>query len=338
MTPDAERLNLLIGLRRYAEAEAAAREAIGRDPHWAGGYTHLARALINRDRADEAIAAAREGVRLAPKDAWAAGTLACALNWFNRPREALDPARQAVRLDPTYAWAYAMLANVLYNLGRFEEARQAAADGLARDPTGESLYRWRGWAEHALGRYDEARETAAAGVRLHPHSHLLLNLLGRAEWSRAEACWGGRRLARHRAADAALTAAARLDPTQPAYRANRRDNAAAARRHVARTALAAAAALNLVPAAVFAAVAQPVGSDRFYLLPLAAAVAVAVIAPFIEASPGTLFALPLGRLPAAPPEPGDRRAAAVELAGYALLLLLPPVLIAVLVAGNVVRL
>ncbi|MBX9583255.1 MAG: tetratricopeptide repeat protein [Gemmataceae bacterium] len=338
MTPDAERLNLLIGLRRYAEAEAVAREAIGRDPHWGGGYTHLARALINRNRAEEAIAAAREGVRLAPKDAWAAGTLACALNWFNRTRDALDPARQAVRLDPTYAWAYAMLANILYGLGRFEEARQAAADGLARDPAVESLYRWKGWAEHALGRYDEARRTAADGARRHPNSHLLLNLLGRVEWSRAEQARGRRRLALHRAADAALSAAARLDPSQPAYRTNRRENATAARRHVVRAVLTAAAVVNLVPAAVFAVVAQPTGSDRFYLLPLAAAVAGVLIAPFIEASPGTMFALPLGRLPTAPPEPGDRWTAIVELAGYVLLLFAPPVLMAVLVIGNAVRL
>lgn len=337
MTDPAERLNLLIGLRRYADAEAAARDAIARDPHGGGGYTHLARALINRNRADEAVAAAREGARLAPGDAWAVGTLACALNWFGRHDEALDPAREAVRLDPTYAWAYAMLANVLFNLGRFDEARETAREGLRHDPHGESLFRWKGWAEHSLGRYDEARETAAEGVRRHPDSDLLLNLLGRVEWARAEESWGPKRLAFHTAADVALTAAARLAPTQAAYRANRRDNATAARRHVVRTALTAVAVVTVIPAALFAWLAQSTGSDRFYLLPLLSAVVAVVIAPVIEASPGTMFALPLGRLPSAPLEPGDRRKARVELAGYVLLLGLPYLLMGVLVWGNAVR-
>lgn len=337
MTDPADRLNLLISLRRYAEAEAVARDLIARDPHAGAGYTHLARALVNRHRADEAVAAAREGARRAPHDAWAAGTLACTLNWFDRPHDALDPARQAVRLDPTYPWAYAMLANVLYNLGRFDEARAAAADGLAHDPGNESLLRWKGWAEHGLGRFADAAETAAAGVRLHPNSHLLLNLLGRSEWARAEKTYGRTRLAHHRAADTALAAAARLEPSQPAYRANCRDNAAAARRHVVRTALTAAAVLNVVPAAVYAAVAEPTGSDRMYLLPLLAAVVGVVIAPVIEASPGTMFMLPMRGLPTAPPEPGDRWVATIEIAGYLLLLLAPAVLMAGLVAGGAVR-
>lgn len=337
MSDPADRLNLLISLRRYAEAEAAAREAVARDPHAGGGYTHLARALINLNRAEDAIAAAREGVRLAPKDAWAAATLSCALNWFDRPQDALEPAQQAVRLDPTYSWAYSMLANVLYNLGRYAEARQAAADGLAHDPENEGLLRWKGWAEHGLGRFDEAAETASAGVRLHPNSHLLLNLLGRAEWARAEQTYGRRRLARHRAADAALSAAARLDPSQSAYQANIRDNATAARRHVVRTVLTVFAVVNVIPAAVFALVAAPAGSNRFHLLPLLAAVVGAAVAPVIEAGPGTMFALPLGRLPAAPTEPGDRRTAAVEIAGYVLLLLGPWVLMLGLVAAGGVR-
>ena len=46
MSADNDRLNLLLDLRRYADAEKAVRDAIGRDPQWAAAYTHLARALM----------------------------------------------------------------------------------------------------------------------------------------------------------------------------------------------------------------------------------------------------------------------------------------------------
>src|SRR5262249_32282945 len=99
---DNDRLNLLLELKRYADAEKLAREAIGRDPHWASGYTHLARALVSLNKKDEAIAAAREGVRKAPTDPWAHATLGCVLNWFGDAKTALEPAQEAVRLDHRY--------------------------------------------------------------------------------------------------------------------------------------------------------------------------------------------------------------------------------------------
>lgn len=338
MTEAADRLNLLLGLRRYAAAEAAAREAIARNPESGSGYTHLARALMARNRGDEAIEAAREGARLAPKDAWAVGTLACALNWFDRPKDALDPAQQAVRLDPTYAWAYAMLANVLCSLGRFEEAQKVAVDGLRHDAEGESLYRWKGWAEYSLGRLDEARATAEAGVRLHPNSHLLLNLLGRVDAARAEKARGRRRLALHRTADAALAAAARLDPAQPSYRANRRDNAVSARTYVFRWVFfAVAVVVAVVPAAVFAGVAQPTSKARYSIFPLVIAAGVALYALFPRPDPATVLAVPLGRLPRPTVEPGDWYAARKELAGFGLTLLLPAIFMVLFTLGGAVR-
>ncbi|MBX9627362.1 MAG: tetratricopeptide repeat protein [Gemmataceae bacterium] len=338
MTDSADRLNLLLGLRRFAAAEATAREAIARNPECGSGYTHLARALLARNRGDEAVEAAREGARLAPQDAWAVGTLACALNWFNRPKDALDPARRAVQLDPTYAWAYAMLANVLANLNHFEEAREAAVDGLRHDAENESLFRWKGWADYNLGRLDEARATAEAGVRLHPNSHLLLNLLGRVDWARAEQARGRRRLSLHRTADVALAAAARLDPAQPSYQSNRRDNAVSARTYVFRWAFFAVAMLvAVIPTAVFAEVAQPTSKARYYIFPLVIAVGVTLYALYPRPDPATVLAVPLGRLPRPPAEPGDGYAARKELAGYAVLLMIPAIFMMLFTLGGAVR-
>src|SRR5262245_36047856 len=219
MISDNERLNLLLDLRRYADAEKAAREVIAKNPDWGAGYTHLARALIGLNKPNEAIDAAREGVRKAPHDAWAFGTLACALNWFGQCKEALEPSEQAIKLDPRYVWAYAMTANILYTLNRFDAAREKTLEGLRLDPTHESLYRWKGWAEHKRGLHDEALATAQEGLKHHPNSHLLLNLIGCIKWTQAEKLWHGPRLRMHREADVMLRESVRLDPTQPAYRA-----------------------------------------------------------------------------------------------------------------------
>src|SRR5262249_17375425 len=148
----------------YAEAETFAREAIGRDPQWAPGYTHLARALMAQNR-KEAVDAAREGARKAPHDVWAVATLACTLNWFGHPQDALEVAGEALRLDPRYAWTYTVLAHTLYNLDRFGEAREKAIEGLRYEPHSESLFRWKGWSEHKAGDQVSALRTAEEGLK-----------------------------------------------------------------------------------------------------------------------------------------------------------------------------
>jgi tetratricopeptide (TPR) repeat protein len=244
MSNDNDRLNLLLDLRRYADAEKLARDVIAKNPDWASGYTHLARALINQNKKDEAIAAAREGVRKAPQDSWAVGTLACALNWFGNSRAALEPAEQAVRLDPRYPWAYAMLANILFNLARYGEALEKAREGLKYDPMHESLYRWKGWAEHKLGKHDAALATADEALKHHPNSHLIANLIGCVRWDLAEKSFGRERIRLHREADVKIRDAVRLDPTQPAYRDNLRGNAVSCRRYIL---------MNAAPLVCFAA-------------------------------------------------------------------------------------
>lgn len=315
---DTERLNLLIGLRRFADAEKAAREAIGRDANWGPGYTHLARTLMYLQRGEEAIEAAREGVRKSPQDAWALGTLACALNWFNRTKESLEPAEQAVKIDPTYAWAYAMLANILFNLNRIKKARQAAIDGLKYEPDSESLIRWKGWSEHSLKLYDEALATAEAAVAQHPNSHLLLNLLGSVKWSMAETKVV-RRLGLHREADRALADAVRLSPTDSAYRGNQRDNAVSARSFILQTILPLLGIAFLVlPSVAFAALAGylPSGDARFVPLVFSCLFVVATAIP--RATSAAALTAPLDRfnVPRAPVDDRERKQGRAEWVAY----------------------
>jgi tetratricopeptide (TPR) repeat protein len=326
MSSDNDRLNLLLDLRRYADAEKAARAAIGRDPQGAAAYTHLARALMGQNK-KEAIDAAREGARKAPHDAWAVGTLACALNWFGQAKEALEPAEQTVKLDPRYSWAYAMLSNVLFNLNRFKEAHAKAVEGLRFDPLNESLFRWKGWAEHKMGQQKEALLTAEEGLKHHPNSHLLLNLIGCVRWTQAEKTWGPKRLRIHRDADKLIRESIRLDPTQPAYRDNLRGNALSCRRPLVVIVLTLAFfAFTLVP--VFALAIVLVREDDPNKAPAVVVVCTLValaVAVGLANCEGAALVAPLTRfgVPAAPVTPVEHRAGRVQLAAFAVLAVAP---------------
>lgn len=324
MITDNDRLNLLLDLRRYADAEKLAREAIGRDPQWASAYAHLARALMGQNK-PEAIEAAREGARKAPHDAWAIGTLACALNWFGKTQEALESAEEALRLDPRYAWSYAMLANILYNLGRFGDARMRAVQGLAFDPTSESLFRWKGWAEHKMGEQAEALRTAEEALKHHPNSHLLLNLIGCIKWTEADKTWGLKRLRLHREADAMLRESIRIDPTQAVYRDNLRANAVSCRKHVVgNAATAVAVAVAVVPVLLILGLSSPADRDRAKFAILLSALSV-ILALGFAAIDQFNFALPLDRfgVPGVPTTPLDRLVVRFALSMYAFFVLAP---------------
>jgi tetratricopeptide (TPR) repeat protein len=310
MASDNERLNLLLDLRRYADAEKAARDAIGRNPQWAAGYTHLARALMGLNRKDDAIEAAREGARKAPLDAWAVGTYACALNWFGQTKEALEPIEEALRLDPRYVWAFAMISNILFNLNRFKEAREKAMEGLRLEPNNESLIRWKGWAEHKLGEAAEARRTANDGLKHYPNSHLLFNLLGCIRWTEAEKLWGLKRLRAHREADTLIRDAIRLDPVQVAYRDNLNGNATSCREHVVPNVLRLAFVLfSFLPVCIATLVRYShLKNYHIFNILFLSLIAASALCAF-SGTTRCWLAAPLSRfrVPAAPQEPADER-------------------------------
>jgi tetratricopeptide (TPR) repeat protein len=326
MSSENDRLNLLLDLRRYADAEKVARDAIGRDPQWASAYTHLARALMGQNK-KEAIDAAREGARKAPHDAWAVGTLACALNWFGLSKEALEPAEQAVKLDPRYAWAYAMLSNILFNLNRFKDAHAKAVEGLRFDPLNESLFRWKGWAEHKMGEQKEALLTAEEGLKHHPNSHLLLNLIGCVKWTQAEKLLlGPKRLRLHRAADELIRESIRLDPTQQAYRDNLRGNTRACRQPLVGVVLTLACVVFVVvPVFVAANVVVRAGDPNKAEMVTALCMMAFIVAMGFANCQGIALVAPLARfgVPAAPVTPAERRAGRAQLAAFAVLAVAP---------------
>ncbi|WP_046506114.1 tetratricopeptide repeat protein [Streptomyces odonnellii] len=129
------RAELLAGARRYAEAEAAARESIRLAPHFWGAYQALAWVLDrsgDRSRRPEAYAVARRAAELAPEHDSAHFLVGVTAHRLRDFRTAELAYRTALRLNPQSGEAHNNLA-MLRMRGRWwrRGAWTAAAEGFA---------------------------------------------------------------------------------------------------------------------------------------------------------------------------------------------------------------
>src|SRR5262249_26460804 len=132
---------------RFAEAEAAFREAIRIKPDYAPAHAHLGHYLqlddvrdqLRQRRRGEVLTAFREAVRLQPKQAtyhynrgWAYGKWA--------PAEAAAAFREAIRLQPDDAEAHCALAQTLEGQGKPAEAVAEYREAIRLQPDFKSAY------------------------------------------------------------------------------------------------------------------------------------------------------------------------------------------------------
>ena len=167
---------------RYAEAEAAYREAIRIDPKFTWVWNSLGILLMDHlGRPAEAEAAYREAIRLNPKDAipWSN------LGWlFTKhlihPVEAEAAYREAIQLDPKLAMPWRNLAVLLMqHLGRLAEAEAACREAIRLDP--KFAMPWHNLGillKNHLGRPGEAEAAFREAIRLDPKDASAWNGLG----------------------------------------------------------------------------------------------------------------------------------------------------------------
>ncbi len=111
-----------------------ARKAVALDPaipqtHWALGYVNLMR----RDYAN-AEAAARDALQVAPSYADGYGLLAFIKNALGQPQAAIELIERGMRLNPYYTWDYPYnLGRAYYMLGRIGEAIKVLEEARRRN-------------------------------------------------------------------------------------------------------------------------------------------------------------------------------------------------------------
>jgi tetratricopeptide (TPR) repeat protein len=128
---------------RYAEAVAAQKEAISRDPNLIYAHLELAGSYLGQwvsqqspaaQTLEPAVAAIQRALALNDSLHWSHMNLGYIYLYQQQYDQALAEMKQGVALAPTEAGSYAGLAEVLSRMGRSEDALEAAAQALRLKP------------------------------------------------------------------------------------------------------------------------------------------------------------------------------------------------------------
>src|SRR6185312_480200 len=124
---------LLRAVGQPADAEAAYRKAIARDPAFAAAPYNLGNLLSDANRLEEAEATYRTALAVRPDYAEAWNSLGTVLLRRGRLSDAADAFRAATTHAPAWAEAHTNLGVALLGLERYEHAGQAFRAALAAD-------------------------------------------------------------------------------------------------------------------------------------------------------------------------------------------------------------
>lgn len=173
----------LLDQDRNAEAEAAARAALGLDPFHLHGLAVLADALGSQERYDAGLQVIDRALRLAPDSAMLHRQSSALHLGRNRVKEGLGAAERAVELDPEDSDNHVVLASALFTARRRDEAQAALGTALALDPQNARAHQLRATLSLLSGDRRAVRETGT-NLASDPSSELNRELHGLASKSR----------------------------------------------------------------------------------------------------------------------------------------------------------
>jgi tetratricopeptide (TPR) repeat protein len=205
---------VLVRLKRFADALPALEEAVSVNPNYAMAHHNKGDALFGLARYEEALEAYDQALSADPKKTLAINnkkTDPGDANWFtemlvrdlnarqqaleiNRAsvyeskgdtlyqlkmyNEAIEAYEQTSRIDPRSISAYNSKGNTLSKLERYEEAVQAYEQALRIEPTSIVLYTNKAFALNQLERYEEALGVYEQMLRLDPNNPVTYNNKG----------------------------------------------------------------------------------------------------------------------------------------------------------------
>jgi tetratricopeptide (TPR) repeat protein len=195
----------LIGLNRYAEAQASLRKAIKLDAGLAEAHNNLANLLIQTGRLTEAVECLRIAVRTRPDYAEAHSNLGGALLLLQHNEEAVASFETALSLRPDMAELHYNLGDALNKLDRVDDAENCCREAVRLKPDYFDAWNLLGIVCAYRKRFAEAEVAFQKGAQLRPgHSRVRIN--------RGKMLL---RLNRHEEIVLLLQEALRLDPNDP---------------------------------------------------------------------------------------------------------------------------
>jgi tetratricopeptide (TPR) repeat protein len=153
---------VLTGEARWAEAEAAYRQALELNPDHAESYYGLCKVAELQDDLQAALQYCQQAYKLSPNSFATCYTLGTLLLKLNRWDEATVAYQQGLELNPDFAWSYHNLGYTLLKQGNLEEATvklRRAAELLPESPW--TFYHF----ADALGQIEAWDESIAALLR-----------------------------------------------------------------------------------------------------------------------------------------------------------------------------
>jgi tetratricopeptide (TPR) repeat protein len=183
-----------LGQNKWAESEAASREAIRLLTNQAGPHINLGNALDRQGKQAEAEAEYREAIRLAPTSALAHTNLGAALAAQGKHDAAEAACREAIRLDPGYVHGHVGLAKALSEQGKHTEAEDEFRAAVRLQPDNHDVHYNLGVFLHRRGNLSEAETEYREALRCDPDRiNDYINLGNFLEWlgrhDEASACF-----------------------------------------------------------------------------------------------------------------------------------------------------
>lgn len=164
----AQRVEHLRGLRRFDDAERAAREALAAEPEDPDLLAELSATLLAVDRYEEGLAAAAAALTADPDHEWAYLLYTTHLSWLERHDEAVERSERTVARDPDSAVAHAHHAFVLNRAGHHERALPVARQAVELEPEDADHHVLVGDIAADLKRWRVARRAYHEALRIDP--------------------------------------------------------------------------------------------------------------------------------------------------------------------------
>jgi len=151
-----------------ANAEAAYRDVLGRDPKQAEAHRELSDLLGRRGAAEEALQHGREALRLRPGWADAHNSIGVALQGLSRLDEAIEQFHRALQSEPGHPSAHVNMGNALLDKGDPDAAIGHYTQAVALDPANATAQLTLAMALEEDGRHADALEAYARTQALAP--------------------------------------------------------------------------------------------------------------------------------------------------------------------------
>lgn len=164
---------------RYADAEAAFRQALEADPDNATAHLNLGSVRVQLGRTQDALKSYETALRLEPENSRAHFNMGTLLSAIGEEAGATEHFERAIELYPGYRAAHFNLANLRLRQGRFREAREGFATVVELEPANVEARQGEAICDMQLGRWQEARQRLEEGLQVLPGNRVLTHALAR---------------------------------------------------------------------------------------------------------------------------------------------------------------